>query len=149
MNRRGSGKGSVGHGASKLAAAAVATLALAICSSCGPDHQAISDRSRTIRLVPDSTEARRLIADAERLNRDKNNDVESPEQDAFVDAMTSRQTIEVPPGSYARILEWSTAVCAKVRYNPVYIEVLVTTGSAKGETGWGCMLDITLTNPLP
>ncbi len=144
-DRHGSGRVSVATAILTLAAV-TGTLVLL---SCDADHQAITDKSRTTRLVPDSPEVRSLIADAQRLNRDKKNDVESPEQDAFVDAMTSRQTIEVPPGSYLRILQWSTAVCAKVRYNSVFIKVQVTTGDAKGEIGWGCMLDITLTNPLP
>ena len=134
-------------------ATARATLALmAIIASwdCDYDHQGMSDRSRAVRLVPDSPEVRRLLI-AERMNRVRKNETESPEQNAFVDAMTSRQTIEVPSGSYFRLLEWSEAVCTKrPGQNPRYIEVRVTMGSAKGSIGWACLgVDVAFTNAPP
>jgi hypothetical protein len=115
------------------------------------DHEAISDRSKTVRIVLDSRQVRGLISDAERLNREKRAEGGRSEQITFVDAMRNQPSIEIPPGSYCHILEQSEATCSKnPLQNPKYIKVRVTTGSAKGQIGWGCQgVDITREDAMP
>jgi hypothetical protein len=148
MGRHGSNARRTSLGVTTVAGLVLVILGAMGGVCCDYDHEAISDKSRVIRLVPDTQEVRLLLASGERLGlANKRNDAKLSEQTAFVDAMTSRATIEIPPGTYFRVLEWSNAVCStRPQENPAYIKVLITTGSAKGEIGWACLGDVTLTN---
>ena len=117
------------------------TLALVATSACARDRQLKSQPSTT-RLVLDSPKVRQLISAAKQRNYDWNPEIVPPEQIAFVDAMEAQPSIEVPPESYARLLEQPQAVRSKhPLLNPKYIKVQVTTGSASGQIGWGCLGD--------
>jgi hypothetical protein len=123
-------------------AGGIAVVALASSLACrlfNPDFQYISDQFKTVQFVRDSAQVRRLVMDAQSFKQEKKPGVKAPEQIAFVDAMLNQPSIEVPAGSYLRMLEQSGASCSKAPYqNARYVRVRVTTGGAKGEVGWGC-----------
>jgi hypothetical protein len=119
--------------------------------SCGlfSINEAITDRSKPIRVVLDTPDVRRQIAERPALG--KRGEADSRQQAAFVDAMADSEGVEIPPGSYCRVLERSEAICSKdPNQNPTYVKVLITTGGAKGQVGWGCLGDgITRLHAIP
>src|SRR5580658_1747174 len=119
------------------AAGGIAVIALASSLACrlfNPDFQYISDQFKTVQFVRDSAQVRRLVTDAQSFKQEKEPGVKAPEQIAFVDEMLNQPSIEVPAGSYLRMLEQSGASCSKIPYEAArYARVRVTTGSAKGQ----------------
>jgi len=74
-----------------------------------------------------------------------------PERIAFLGFMRTASNTMVPPNSYCRILERSAAICSSIpQLNPYYVKVRITSGSAKGQEGWGCLgSDIYVTRMWP
>ena len=115
----------------------------------------------TIVLVADSLDSRQLIRAEESRNaaylqtlRDVGYPaIESPERyfpdhARFLAAITSAPHAEIPPRSYAREMERSTALCARPMETAVYIKIRLIMGPMAGSQGWVCESNITPLLPL-
>jgi hypothetical protein len=133
---------------------AVAGLAIFWWPLFDPDRQLVTQKYQPVRFVRDSPEVRSLIKDAasrEVERRKLGTFEETQEQNNFVDGMANRPRIEIPAGSYCRIIERSEAVCGKKPgYGGSFVLVRVTRGAAKGQIGWGCWAgDVFGVNAMP
>jgi hypothetical protein len=119
------------------------------CAMFDYEHAARAVSGRQVKLVLDTPDVQRLVTGAESSDRSSTGGLR--EQGRFLDLMEGQPAVGIPPGSYVRILERSHAVCTRQpNENPYFVKVRVTSGVAKGETGWGCLgVDIVLAHDMP
>ncbi len=140
-----------------LCSAMVLSWASAGCQLFDPDYRAITRDRGEVRLIRDSdrvqllisqqsanqsrerTEVDRYLKEQARILQQNNRyeleqlqkhpEVYIPERIAFLDAMALEPTIVVPPKSYCRVLQRSTAVCTRrPQENPYFVRVRITSG---------------------
>jgi hypothetical protein len=134
----------------RLTAALTATVILGGCEFHPDRHWRFrEDTNANSKLVFDSLELRRLIAEQESRNQELPEPI--PGRSQFLDAVRRQPGVSVPPGPYARQLERSKASCEPGQSKVGRLtRIRITTGPLKGMEGWVCEhYDIGLTLAMP
>jgi hypothetical protein len=97
------------------------------------------DLHPTVHLVRDTPEVRALLATAA--------SPKTAPTAQLLGAMAREPGVEIPGGSYARLVEFSQAQCEDFnRFH--FMKVRITSGPRRGAEGWACfMIDVSPTFP--